>query len=116
MVDTPLTTGGFLLNGLRNGGIMLDFDYTHAMQWLGDVNYAYTYAYACDQIIKAGVVLLSSSFFGKIYDGADGAKRISESFDGAKAGSCKRSREIPGPSTFSLSQLSLLPFSNWSTD
>lgn len=33
---------------------MLECDYNHAMQWLGDVKYAYTNAYACDQIIKAG--------------------------------------------------------------
>ena len=52
---TPLTTGGFLLNGLRNGGMaVLEFDYIHAMQWLGDVEYAY----ACEQGIEAGAIII----------------------------------------------------------
>ena len=33
---------------------VLEFDYIHAMQWLGDVEYAY----ACEQGIEAGAIII----------------------------------------------------------
>ena len=49
--------------------MVLEFYYIHAMQWLGDVEYAY----ACEQSIEAGAILivveLTVVFRGEIYDG-----------------------------------------------
>lgn len=44
---------------------MLDFDYIHAMQGLGDVKYGYGYGYACDRIIEAGDVLFVVKLLSK---------------------------------------------------